>query len=351
MIASLMSDGGGALTSIPLASCLRLLSRGFILLQQAPPPEQPLPSLLSRIWFYVDHKFTIGNFSVSLASVVIGVLLLLIALLISRWMRRFLQRRMEERKSLDPGIQYTVLRLLHYVIITLGILFAFSTAFNTDLTSLAVVFTALSVGIGFGLQYIAGDIASGFILLFERPVKVNDFVTIQSDAKNELQGKVTSINLRTTNVTTNDRLTVIVPNSKLVTQVLVNWSYGDRRARISIPIGVSYGMDVDLVTKTLLRAVEGVEFVLDKPEPTVQFVQFGDFSLDFRLLVWTANPRRHPSIKSELNYRIWRLFKEAKIEIPFPRYDLNLRSGGVKIEAADAGLDVDEHDDHADPKK
>src|SRR5216683_386464 len=118
----------------------------------------------------------------------------------------------------------------------MGVLFALSLGVGLDLTSIAVLLTALSVGIGFGLQYIAADIASGFILLFERPVKVGDRVTIGED-----EGDVQSINLRTTIVLTNDRTAVIVPNSKLISQRLVNWSYADPRARIAIPVNVAHG--------------------------------------------------------------------------------------------------------------
>jgi len=283
-------------------------------------------SLFKRIWSWIDYHFTIGNFSVSLFTLVLGVLTMLTAWIVSRSACSLLKRRLERRKNLDPGLQYTLLRLLHYIIIAVGTMLAFKLTFNADLTTLAVLFTALSVGIGFGLQYIAGDIASGFILLFERPVRVNDFITLSSDAAGQVQGRVQSINLRTTSVMTNDRLAIIVPNSKLVNQTVVNWSYGDRRARVAIPIGVASDADVDLVTKTLLRAAEGVKYVIDDPAPSVQFLQFGDYTLDFRLLVWTANPRRHPTIKSEINYRIWQLFKEANIEIPYPQQELRLRS-------------------------
>jgi small-conductance mechanosensitive channel len=298
-----------------------------------------------RIWSWLNHPFTIGNFSISATSLTLGVLIMLVAFIISRSACSLLRRRLERRKNLDPGLQYTLLRLIHYVIIAVGVLLAFKLTFNADLTTLAVLFTALSVGIGFGLQYIAGDIASGFILLFERPVRINDFITVTSDAKGELQGRVQSINLRTTSVMTNDRLAVIVPNSKLVNQTVVNWSYGDRRTRISIPIGVAYDSDVELVTRTLLRAAEEVKYVIDDPAPSVQFLQFGDFSLDFRLLVWTANPRRHPTIKSEINYRIWRLFKEAKIEIPFPQQELRLRSGVLPVEVEGGNLKLTEGTD------
>lgn len=287
------------------------------------------------LWSYINHKFTIGNFEISLSSVVIGLGVLLVAMVVSRSLRAFLQRRMEGHKRLDPGLQYTLLRLIHYFIIVVGSLIAFRTAFNADLTTLAVVFTALSVGIGFGLQYIAGDIASGFILLFERPVRVGDFITVSGPDSKLTEGRVQSINLRTTVVITNDHIAAIVPNSKLVNQNLINWSYGERRSRIAIPIGVSYDSDIDLVTKTLLQAAEGIQHVLPEPKPSVQFLTFGDWSLNFRLLVWTDRPRRHPSIKSDINYRIQRLFNEAGIEIPFPQSEFRLRGGPLQISPGD----------------
>ncbi|MDQ3688145.1 MAG: mechanosensitive ion channel, partial [Acidobacteriota bacterium] len=260
-----------------------------------------------------------------------GALVLLAALVVSRYLQSFLERRLAARAHLDPGIQYTILRLVHYAIIAVGVLVAFRFAFNADLTSLAVLFTALSVGIGFGLQFIAGAIASGFILLFERPVRVGDFVSVAGADNKVTEGRVASINLRTTVVQTNDHISVIVPNSKLVNQNLVNWSYGGRRSRIAIPVGVSYDSDVDLVTATLLRAAEGVNHLLAEPKPSVQFMGFGDSALDFRLLVWTDRPRRYPQIKSDINYRIRRLFIERAIEIPFPQRDLNVRGDSLRI--------------------
>ena len=132
-------------------------------------------------------------------------------------------------------------------------------------------------------------------------------------------------------VLTNDHITVVVPNSKLVNDNLINWSYADRRARLSIPVGVAYGSDVDLVSRLLLEAAEGVEHVLESPKPSVQLVEFGESSLDFRLLVWTDRPRRHPQIKSSIRLRMLRLFGEAGIEIPFPQRDLNVRGGRLRV--------------------
>jgi small-conductance mechanosensitive channel len=300
---------------------------------------------LERVWSYVNHKFTIGNITISLTSLAIGIAIFLLALLVSRTLQSFLQRRLQKRGHIDPGIQYTIFRLAHYLIISLGLIFALKNAFGLDLTSIAVVFTALSVGIGFGLQFIAGDLASGFILLFERPVRVGDFITIAGPDSKLTEGRVQSINLRTTVIVTNDHITAIVPNSKLVNQELINWSYGEKRSRISIPVGVAYDSDVELVTKTLLRAAEGVEFVMTEPKPSVQFLGFGESSLDFRLLVWTMRPRRHPQIKSDINYRIERLFRENRIEIPYPQRELRVRGGALQVERT--GPDSFEEEDPA----
>lgn len=314
-------------------SCVWLLQTQMA---AAPPAQAPAPAekvaWFARAWNdYVNRPFRIGDtLRVSFATLGLGLLILLIALVTSRWLRRFLESRFATHKRLDAGLQYTILRLTHYLIVALGLLFALKVGFNADLTSLAVVFTALSVGIGFGLQYIAGDIASGFILLFERPVRVGDFITVGIDSKT-VEGKVKTINLRTTTVMTNDRIAVIVPNSKLVSDNLVNWSYPDQRSRISITVGVASDSDTELVTETLMRAAEGVEYVLEEPKPAVQLTGFGSFTLDFRLLVWTDRPRRHPKIRSDINYRINRLFKEAGIEIPNPQRELILRGGAVRV--------------------
>jgi len=277
--------------------------------------------LLRRILTYLNHEFTFGRITVSFTSLIIGAIVLALTIVASRIITKLIERRMANRRHIDPGLRYTIVRLIRYVILMIGVLITLKQAFAVDLTSIAVIFTALSVGIGFGLQYLAADIASGFILLFERPVRVGDRITIGED-----EGDVQSINLRTTVVTTNDRIAIIVPNSKLVGQRVINWSYGDPRARISIPIGVADDSDIDLVTDTLLDAAKDIENVLIDPPPRVQFLKFGDYSLDFRLLVWTNQPRRHTQIRSDINYRIARLFRERKIRIPYPTQEFLLRA-------------------------
>jgi potassium-dependent mechanosensitive channel len=273
-----------------------------------------------RIWSYLTQQFTFGRITVSASSILIGIVVLGLTIVAARSLSALLERRIAKRRHIDPGLRYTIARLVRYLLLTGGFLLALKQAFGIDLTSIAVIFTALSVGIGFGLQYLASDIAAGFILLFERPIRVGDRITIGDD-----EGDVQSINLRTTVVTTNDRVAIIVPNSRLVSQRVVNWSYGDPRARISIPVGVADDSDIELVTDTLIEAAKGIDNVLDDPPPNVQFLKFGDYSLDFRLLVWTNQPRRQAEIRSDINYRISRLFRERNIKIPYPVQEFLLK--------------------------
>src|SRR6201991_3964529 len=290
---------------------------------------QDAPTILSRIWGYLTQQFTIGRITVSASSVLIGTAVFFATVFFARAASSLIERRIANRRHIDAGLRYTITRLVKYLVLVVGILLALRQAFAIDLTSIAVIFTALSVGIGFGLQYIAADIASGFILLFERPIRVGDRITIGED-----EGDVQSINLRKTVVTTNDRISIIVRNSKLVGKRVVNWSVGDPRARIAIPVGVGYDSDIQLVTQTLLDAAKDVSNALTDPPPTAQFLKFGESSLDFRLLVWTKQPRRHVQIRSDINYRIAQLFRERDIKIPYPTQEFLFR-----------GIDLPEHFD------
>lgn len=306
-------------------------------------------NVLQKLWrlseplrFYVNYTWKVGNFPFSIASLALGLLIVIVAVFVSRYLRGFVERRMSRHKHLDAGLQFTILRLVHYLIMVVGIFTALRIAVEADFTSLAVVFTALSIGIGFGLQFIAGDIASGFIILFERPVRVGDYITIPGPDGKLTEGRVRSINLRTTIVMTGDNIASVVPNSKIVNQNFLNWTFRERRTRVSIHVGVSYDADPEHVTETLLRAAQGVQFLLEEPRPSVQFLEFADSSLNFRLLVWTDRPRRHPSIRSAVNYNIARLFREEGIEIPFPQRDINLRSGALRLDPRERLLSAGE---------
>ena len=307
-----------------------------MLFQESPPPPSLGDTIIERIIYYLNYPFVNqAEFKVSVLSLLLLVLSVIVATIISRYSRRFLDKRVLPRFKLDAGLRYTLLRITHYVVVIAGLLYGLKLGFAVDLTGIAVILGFLSVGIGFGLQYIASDIVSGFILLFERPLRVGDRLKID-----EVEGKVMQISLRSTRIVTNDEVTVIVPNSDLVRNKVINWSYCDR-VRIRIPVGVAYGSDTQKVTDALVEAARAVEKVLSEPAPKVHFKAFGDSALDFELLVWIDLPHNHAQIRSDIHYEIDRIFRLYRIEIPFPQRDLHLRSGTIVTEARSQKSEVE----------
>ncbi len=268
-----------------------------------------------------------GSFKLSVISLILLILIILIATLVSRYTRRFLRKRVLPRFHIEIGLQYTLLRLVHYVIVALGVLYALKVGFSVDLTSVAVILGFLSVGIGFGLQYAAADIASGFILLFERPIRIGDWLALEGG----VEGRVENISLRSTVVVTNENMAVIVPNSKLVQNKFINYSYGTQNVRLNIPIGVAYGSDLEKVSTALLEAARSVGQVLNDPAPVVHFHDFGDSALNLQIRVWINEPRNHTTIRSKVNFAIDQAFRKYNIEIPVPRRDIHLRSDPAGI--------------------
>jgi small-conductance mechanosensitive channel len=283
----------------------------------------PQESLLERIIRYINYPFIEqpGAFKVSIISLILLVLVISIATLVSRYARRLLQQRILPRFNIEVGLQFTLLRLVHYVIIALGGLYALKIGFGIDLTSVAVILGFLSVGIGFGLQYLAADFASGFILLFERPVRIGDRVRLDDI----VEGRVEKISLRSTVIVTNENMAIIIPNSKLLQNRFVNYSYGSQNVRLNIPVGVAYGSDLERVSQALLEAAGAVEEVLTTPEPRVHFAGFGNSSLDFELRAWINEPHKHPQIRSKVNFAIEQSFRRHNIEVPFPQRVIHLR--------------------------
>jgi small-conductance mechanosensitive channel len=270
-------------------------------------------------------------------SLLLLVLVLLIASLVSRYTRRFLQKRVLPRfHHLDRGLQFTLLRIIHYVIMIFATLWAIKLGFSIDLTGIAVILGFLSVGIGFGLQYVAADLASGFILLFERPMRVGDRIKLDEGT----EGRVENISLRSTIIITNENMAVIVPNSNLVRNRFINYSYSNQSVRLNIPVGVAYGSDLQKVSRALVEAAKCVKEVLPTPPPRPHFKGFGDSALDFEIRVWINEPHKHPQIRSKINYQIDRLFREYEIEIPFPTRDVNLRSSSIKFAQNGSGSEV-----------
>lgn len=278
-------------------------------------------TVFEKIIEYLNYPFiNQAQFKVSLLSLILFGILLAIVFGISHYIRKVL-RQSRWMSHIDDGLRFAVLRILHYLIVTAGVFYGLKIGFNADLTSVAVLIGFLSVGIGFGLQYIASDLISGLILLFERPIRVGDRLKL-----GEIDGRVENIQVRTTLIITNDNIAVIVPNSDLVRNQVINWSYGSHRIRLRIPVGVSYSSDLEKVSKALTDAAKSVAEVLSEPAPKVHLKAFGDSSIDFDLLVWIDKPHNTPQIRSNVNFAIARVFGERGIEIPFPQHDLHIKS-------------------------
>ncbi len=264
--------------------------------------------------------FTIKQTRVTVASIILLIFIMIVFAFFSRVIVRTLLKKVLTRTKLDEGLRYTFARITHYTMLVIGAIVAFQ-FIGVDLSGLAVLFGFLSVGIGFGLQNLTSNFISGVILLFERPIKVGDRVTV-----GEVEGDVLEINIRSTTVRSLNNISIIVPNSEFVSSRVVNWSHGDPKVRLDIEVGVSYGSDLDTVLRCLKEVGEENVEVIEKPEPEVLLMDFGDSSWNMRLRVWILDPKRNQQVRSELNCAIVKKFREHDVEIPFPQRDLHVRS-------------------------
>jgi small-conductance mechanosensitive channel len=263
---------------------------------------------------------SIGDSRISTGLILAALFLLYTAYCISRIIQSILLQSVLPRRNVDKGVQLSITRLLHYSIMLIGFLMALQ-ALGFSLTNLTILGGALGVGIGFGLQAIINNFASGLILLFERPIKVGDTIQIGEDL-----AEVKELGLRATIVQTFDNAEIVLPNSDLITNKVTNWTLKERRVRVKVPVGVAYGSDVEKVLEILLRCAEERPEVLSTPKASALFLAFGASSLDFELRVFIPEFTDRRLIHSELNLDINREFSDAGIEIPFPQSDLHLRS-------------------------
>lgn len=279
-------------------------------------------SALQTLGLQVAQPFlSLGGVDVSVFSLVTLLAFVTLVTLGAKVMGELTESRFLGRTKLDEGVRYAFGRMVYYLLLVIGYM-AVLQIVGIQLASLTVILGALSVGIGFGLQNIVNNFVSGMILLFERPIKVGDWIEV-----NETNGRVTNIGARSTTVVTRDNITIIIPNGDCISNQMINWSYGDPKTRIRIPVGVAYGSDMDRVREALLKVASEHSAVLDEPEPQVLFDGFGDSSLDLELAIWvdirTIAVRR---LRSDLNFAIDRVFREFGVEIPFPQRDVHFRN-------------------------
>jgi small-conductance mechanosensitive channel len=269
----------------------------------------------------LDFKlFTLNQTPVTLMSIVLFIVIFITLFLVSGYLVRLLRSRVLPRFHLEESIIYTISRIFYYMFVVASAAFAFQ-FIGVDFSGLIVLFGFLSVGIGFGLQNITSNFISGLILLFERPIKIGDRVTVGGT-----EGDVIEIKMRSTVIRSLDNISYIVPNSELVSAQVINWSHGDKRVRLDIRVGVSYQSDLDKVLQSLREVAEEHEKVLKHPEPFVRLTDFGDSSWNMFLGAWISDPENYYQVRSELNCAIIRKFRDNGVEIPFPQRDLHIRS-------------------------
>jgi small-conductance mechanosensitive channel len=270
---------------------------------------------------YFSEGFQVGEVTIVPLRILIAIILLAILFSGLSWLRRRLEESVLSKSRADIGAKNAVSSIGSYIIATLAFLFALSVA-GVDLSNLALIAGALSVGIGFGLQNVVNNFVSGLILLFERPIKQGDWIVVGTT-----EGYVKKISVRSTQITTFDNADVIVPNSELIANQVTNWMLYDMRGRVRVPVGVAYGSDVEKVREILLGiALSHPQTIVDVniPKPAAIFLSFGDSSLNFELRFHIRNVDHRLSVISDVNFAIEKAFREADITIPFPQTDVHL---------------------------
>ncbi|ERN40349.1 small-conductance mechanosensitive channel [Rubidibacter lacunae KORDI 51-2] len=287
-----------------------------------------LPKLRSGryrlLQWMTDDLIPLGSKQYSLVQ-----LSLLVLMTVGLWFAvaagtRALRTYVFNRTGTPHGTQEVLALFLRYVLMFLGVLLLLQ-AWGVDIGSLALLASFFSVGVGFGLQNITNNFISGLIVTLEKPIEVGNFIRV-----GEWEGIVQRIAARHTEICTLDRVTIIIPNSRFLESEVINWSHGSPVSRLHISVGVAYGSNVKRVKAALLDAAKNHPEVLLRPRPQVWFQEFGDSSLNFELLAWTADPKEQPRVKSELNYRIEASFRRYGVEVPFPQRDVHVKSPQVE---------------------
>jgi small-conductance mechanosensitive channel len=279
-----------------------------------------LTPYLKNIWLYSSMPlFEISGNKISILSLLLALTVFFLSLSLSKMAGKFMKRVLSE-KGIDAGVKGSIITITRYLVLTIGIFITLDTV-GISLSSLAALGAVLMVGIGFGLQNIAQNFISGLILLLERPIKEGDLVEVKG-----ISGKVISIGARSTLINTRDDVSIIVPNSQFISEQVVNESFSGNRVRLHVDISCAYGSDTDLVKEVLLSVANNHEKVLKDPSPNVLFQNFGESSLDFKLLIWVDDLWDYLQTLSEIRFAINREFLKENITIPFPQRDVYIHN-------------------------
>jgi small-conductance mechanosensitive channel len=269
----------------------------------------------------------IKSFTLTVSNIFVLFIIFFLSRLAVTLSKLFVRGRLRKKAWIDPSKEYTLLTILSYVIYTVAILIAIN-SLGFNLSILFAGSAALLVGFGLGLQPFFTDIVSGFILLFEGTIKVNDIVEVDN-----LVCRLEEINIRTSKVRTRDGKIIIIPNRTLTNENVNNWSYSDQFTRFSVSVGVAYGSDTRHVKELLLQCASENQAVSDTKPTAVRFEEFADSSLNFTVLFWSASAWQIDDVKSELRFAIDKSFRDNNIAIPFPQRDLHIVSDSRKDSA------------------
>lgn len=257
--------------------------------------------------------------TINLKSVLYLIILFIITKLILNLVKRFF-RRNKNVTTISGSQNYILQKITHYIIVIAAILIALE-SIGLELTFFLAGSAALFVGIGLGIQDVFKDVISGFILLFGKAIKVNDVIEIEG-----MVGRVTDIDFRVSKIVTRDDIDMLIPNSKLINDMVINWSYNNELTRFSIAVGVAYGSDTQLVKKILTKVAEEHPDVSKTKAPFVRFTNFGNSSLDFQLFFWSDKTFRIENILSDLRFDIDNQFRKNNVTIPFPQRDVHIKN-------------------------
>ncbi len=334
-----LSPGASKQVAVLLFGIARLVSviaAVFALLLPWGIRTQDWLSLIRRAFF----GFQVGNLTISLSSIIIAIIIFIIGFVATRQITNWLGKQYLPTTNLDVGLRNSITTVLGYVGIVITALLAI-TAAGLNLSNVAIVAGALSVGIGFGLQSIVNNFVSGLILLAERPIKTGDWVVTSGG-----QGRVGRISVRSTEIQTFDGATVILPNSTMITEAVTNWTHRNTKGRIIVAIGVGYDSDPVQVRDILVGCAKAHPLVLDDPEPQAYFLDFGADALMFDVRAYLADIGNTLSVSSDLRYSILQALRDASIEIPYPQRDLHIKSGPFPVLETDPAEEAPAQKEH-----
>ncbi len=302
---------------------------------------------LGDMWAWTSETLQgikIGNVTISITDIFTALVIFVVVLIITRMLQRVLSERVLPQTGLDVGLRHSLSAGFGY----LGLIIAVSlgiAAIGLDLTNLALIFGALSVGIGFGLQSVVNNFVSGLILLIERPIKVGDWIVVGAN-----EGYVRRIRLRATELETFQRASIVIPNAEIVSTAVINWTHRDRYGRVDVPIRVAFGSDVDRVKEVLMTCLRENRDVVAWPAPQVLFRRYGESALEFEARGFLANIEYIYQVQSELLIAIDKAFRAAGIEVPYPQRDLHLKDADRLRRALSAGPQADKSPAHRPPR-